>query len=227
MVEMLLGGKALQHWRQFKSQAMDLLILGVHDEDDDESSGEDKDDEEKKDKGQSSTSAGTPAVITKDTYSSICCKDPEALSLKTKGFGNPACSGLTTGNQQYVAIFPQPLNSKLPEDELVEIVLQLIPAGWKRTMMCANFKPLKNSMEELVEYLKGVKHLETKNHLERNNRNNNNSSSLKKTKKGKHKHGKDKKSQDITDNTVSSKKSHKHCKLCKMFGGNAELHTTD
>eukprot|EP00957_Ditylum_brightwellii_P025521 1929278-Ditylum_brightwellii.AAC.1 len=27
MVEMLLGGKALQHWQQFKSQAMGLLIL--------------------------------------------------------------------------------------------------------------------------------------------------------------------------------------------------------
>eukprot|EP00957_Ditylum_brightwellii_P069879 5306861-Ditylum_brightwellii.AAC.1 len=31
MVEMLLGGKAYQHWRQFKSQAMGLLILGVLD----------------------------------------------------------------------------------------------------------------------------------------------------------------------------------------------------
>eukprot|EP00957_Ditylum_brightwellii_P191110 14551508-Ditylum_brightwellii.AAC.1 len=33
MVEMLRGGKVLQHWQQFKSQAMGLLILGVLDED--------------------------------------------------------------------------------------------------------------------------------------------------------------------------------------------------
>eukprot|EP00957_Ditylum_brightwellii_P098126 7476405-Ditylum_brightwellii.AAC.1 len=79
--------------------------------------------------------------------------------------------------------FPQPSNSNLLEDELVDIVPQLIPAGWKYTMTCVNFKPLKHSMEKLVEYLNGVKHLETKNHPERNNWNNNNSSSLKKTKR--------------------------------------------
>eukprot|EP00957_Ditylum_brightwellii_P107952 8234713-Ditylum_brightwellii.AAC.1 len=78
---------------------------------------------------------------------------------------------------------PQSSNSKLPEDKLVEIDLWLIPVGWKCTIMCANFKPLKHFMEELVEYLKGVKCSETKNPTEINNRNNNNSSGLKKTKK--------------------------------------------
>eukprot|EP00957_Ditylum_brightwellii_P026518 2006405-Ditylum_brightwellii.AAC.1 len=68
---MLLGGKVLQHWQQFKSQAMGLPMLGVFDEDDKESSKADKDGEEKKkkDKGQSSTNVGTPAGIAKDTYS--------------------------------------------------------------------------------------------------------------------------------------------------------------
>eukprot|EP00957_Ditylum_brightwellii_P072639 5519374-Ditylum_brightwellii.AAC.1 len=73
MVEMLLGGKVLQHWHQFKSWAMGVPILGVLDGDDEESSREDKDDKDKrkrtKDKGQNSTSAGTPVGITKDTYS--------------------------------------------------------------------------------------------------------------------------------------------------------------
>ena len=41
MVEILLGGKALQHWQQFKSQATGLPILGVLDKDEEESSGED------------------------------------------------------------------------------------------------------------------------------------------------------------------------------------------
>eukprot|EP00957_Ditylum_brightwellii_P114399 8721899-Ditylum_brightwellii.AAC.1 len=123
--------------------------------------------------------------------------------------------------------FSQPSNSKLPEDELVEIDLQLIPAGWKRTMTWANFKPLKHSMEELVEYLAGVECSEIKNPPEKNNRNNNKSSGLKKTKKGKRKHDEDKKSQDILDNNASSKKNRKHCKLCRMFGGNAKMHTTE
>eukprot|EP00957_Ditylum_brightwellii_P128112 9771556-Ditylum_brightwellii.AAC.1 len=76
MVEMLLGGKVLQHWQQFKSQATDLLILGGLDEDEEESSGEEKDykEKEKKDKGQSSVSVVTPAGIAKETYSSIMRK---------------------------------------------------------------------------------------------------------------------------------------------------------
>eukprot|EP00957_Ditylum_brightwellii_P165794 12622717-Ditylum_brightwellii.AAC.2 len=72
MVEMLLRSKILQYWQQFKSQATRLLILGVLDEEDEESSRKEQDDKEKgeKDKGHTSTSAGTPAGITKDTYSS-------------------------------------------------------------------------------------------------------------------------------------------------------------
>eukprot|EP00957_Ditylum_brightwellii_P203718 15335923-Ditylum_brightwellii.AAC.1 len=81
-------------------------------------------------------------------------------------------------------------------------------------------------MEELVEYLKGIECLETKNPPERNNWYNN-SSGMKKIKKGKYKYDKDKNFQDVTDSNASYKKSCKPCKLCKMFGGNAELHTTD
>eukprot|EP00957_Ditylum_brightwellii_P000100 7530-Ditylum_brightwellii.AAC.1 len=69
----MLGGKALQHWQQFKSQAMDLLILGILDEDEEESSREDKDgkEKEKKDEGQSSVSVVASAGITKES-SSMC-----------------------------------------------------------------------------------------------------------------------------------------------------------
>eukprot|EP00957_Ditylum_brightwellii_P119778 9138490-Ditylum_brightwellii.AAC.1 len=45
MVEMLLGGEALQHWRQFKYQAMGLPILGVLDER--EESSEEEEDKER------------------------------------------------------------------------------------------------------------------------------------------------------------------------------------
>eukprot|EP00957_Ditylum_brightwellii_P014382 1082051-Ditylum_brightwellii.AAC.1 len=70
MVEMLLGGKMLQHWQQFKSQAI------------------------------------------------VCCEDPETLSLelysKTKGFGNLAHGGLTTGNQQYIGVFSSDFELQAP-----------------------------------------------------------------------------------------------------------------
>eukprot|EP00957_Ditylum_brightwellii_P003247 247443-Ditylum_brightwellii.AAC.1 len=67
MVEMLLGGKVLQHWCQFKSRMTALPILGVLDGDN-EDDNEDDNEKKKKDKGQSSTNVGTPAGITKDTY---------------------------------------------------------------------------------------------------------------------------------------------------------------
>eukprot|EP00957_Ditylum_brightwellii_P191821 14603034-Ditylum_brightwellii.AAC.1 len=107
------------------------------------------------------------------------------MSVGGAGMGVP---GSGAGTQQHVVAqlreinsmlpyFPQPLNSELPENKLVEIVLQLIPAGWKRKMTCTNFKPCKHSMEELVEYFKGVKCSETENPPERNNNWNNNNSS--------------------------------------------------
>eukprot|EP00957_Ditylum_brightwellii_P111908 8534121-Ditylum_brightwellii.AAC.1 len=122
--------------------------------------------------------------------------------------------------------FPLPSDSKIPEDELAEIVLQLIPVGWKRMMMFANFKSLEHSNEELVECLEGVEGLDNKNPPKRSNQNNN-SSGLKKTKKSKHKRDEDEKSHNVTDNGASNKKSCKPYKFCKMFGGSAELHTTD
>eukprot|EP00957_Ditylum_brightwellii_P135116 10301671-Ditylum_brightwellii.AAC.1 len=60
MVEMLLGGKALQHWREFKSQVMGLPILGVLD-------GEEENTEDK-DKKQEATGAKEPMGVTLDTY---------------------------------------------------------------------------------------------------------------------------------------------------------------
>eukprot|EP00957_Ditylum_brightwellii_P110198 8405749-Ditylum_brightwellii.AAC.1 len=44
---MLLGGKALQHWQQFKSQATGLPILVVLDEDEESSGEEEEEDKEK------------------------------------------------------------------------------------------------------------------------------------------------------------------------------------
>eukprot|EP00957_Ditylum_brightwellii_P160511 12219003-Ditylum_brightwellii.AAC.1 len=123
--------------------------------------------------------------------------------------------------------FLLPSNSKLLEDELIEIILQLIPAGWKYTMTCANFKPLEHSMETLVKYLEGVECSENKNLPKRNNWNSSNSSVLKKTKKQKHKHDKGEEFHNVTVENASNKKSCKPYKFYKMFGGNAESHTTD
>eukprot|EP00957_Ditylum_brightwellii_P060649 4604943-Ditylum_brightwellii.AAC.1 len=62
MVEMLLGGNALQHWREFKSQVTGLPFLGVLD-------GE-KENMEDEDEKQEATSAKEPTGITLETYKS-------------------------------------------------------------------------------------------------------------------------------------------------------------
>eukprot|EP00957_Ditylum_brightwellii_P099813 7604028-Ditylum_brightwellii.AAC.1 len=60
---MLLGGKALQHWRQFKFQATGLLILVVLDE-----SEESSEEEEGKERG--TQSGKVHAGITLEMYKS-------------------------------------------------------------------------------------------------------------------------------------------------------------
>eukprot|EP00957_Ditylum_brightwellii_P182558 13906634-Ditylum_brightwellii.AAC.1 len=69
-------------------------------------------------------------------------------------------------------------------------------------MTCANFNPLEASMEELVEYLVGVKRSEIENPPDRNPRKDN-SDGPKKTKKNKCKHEEDGESHDVTANTMS------------------------
>ena len=91
-------------------------------------------------------------------------------------------------------------------------------------MTCVNFKPLEATMEELVEYLEGVKRSETENPPERNPK----AAAAQKTNKNenKRKRGKEEGSPKTTATLPSSKKSRRKCKLCKMFGGNLESHTT-
>eukprot|EP00957_Ditylum_brightwellii_P127883 9752266-Ditylum_brightwellii.AAC.1 len=67
--------------------------------------------------------------------------------------------------------------------------------------MCANFKPLEASMEELAKYLEGVEHLEIENPPDRNPRKNS-SDGPKQTKKNKRKHEEDRESHDVTANTT-------------------------
>eukprot|EP00957_Ditylum_brightwellii_P084945 6459468-Ditylum_brightwellii.AAC.1 len=143
MVEMLLRGKVLQHWQQFKSQATGLPTLRVLDKDKDESSGEDKDDKEKekKDRGQSSASAVAPAGITKETYSSSMCKFMRYCFVnhqfvartqkhyiwnylqKQKDLGIWHVVAWLGEINSMLPYFPQPSNSKLLEDKLIENVL--------------------------------------------------------------------------------------------------------
>eukprot|EP00957_Ditylum_brightwellii_P201904 15327735-Ditylum_brightwellii.AAC.1 len=72
MLEMLLGGKVLQHWQQFMFQVTGLPILGVLDENKESSNEEEENNkaEKKKELGQSSTSATSPAGLMQDTYKS-------------------------------------------------------------------------------------------------------------------------------------------------------------
>eukprot|EP00957_Ditylum_brightwellii_P099166 7553083-Ditylum_brightwellii.AAC.1 len=62
MVEMLLGGKALQHWQEFKSQVTGLPILGVLDGDEENT----KD----KDREQEATNAKESTGLTLENYKS-------------------------------------------------------------------------------------------------------------------------------------------------------------
>ena len=91
-------------------------------------------------------------------------------------------------------------------------------------MTCANFKPLEATMEELVEYLEGVKRSETENPPERNPK----PAAAQRTNKNKNKRkcGEEEDSPKTTATLSSTKNSCRKCELCKMFGGNSESHST-
>eukprot|EP00957_Ditylum_brightwellii_P123871 9442699-Ditylum_brightwellii.AAC.1 len=234
---MLFGGKALQHWRQFESQATGLPILGVLDKSEETS-------EDKEGKERGTESGKVPAGIMLEMYKSSMRKFMRYYFVnhqyaartqkhylrnylqKPKELGIWHVVARLQEIKSMLPYFLPPSNSKFLEDKLVKIILCLIPAGWKHMMMCANFKPLEASMEELVEYLEEVERSEIKNPPDRNPRKNN-SNGPKQTKKNNRKCEEDRESHDVTANTMSSKKSRRNCKLCKMFGGNAESHSTE
>ena len=60
--------------------------------------------------------------------------------------------------------FPGP-NSNVPltEGNLINILNQMVPAQWQRSMISINFQPFNKSMTEVIEYMEKLEVLEATN----------------------------------------------------------------
>ena len=57
--------------------------------------------------------------------------------------------------------FPGPdSNVPLTEGDLINILTQMVPAQWQRSMISINFQPFNKSMTEVIEYMEKLEVLE-------------------------------------------------------------------
>ena len=60
--------------------------------------------------------------------------------------------------------FPGPdSNVPLTEGDLINILNQMVPAQWRRSMISINFQPFNKSMTEVIEYMEKLEVLEATN----------------------------------------------------------------
>lgn len=109
----------------------------------------------------------------------------------------------------YLVLFPdQPHNTKLDEDELVEVMLSMSPMKWRTDMVRMNFEPAEVTFLQVQTCLEKIEMIEATEALSLNNKQKN------KGNKGKDKSNKD----DSKDSPL--------CALCTLLGGSPKTHAT-
>ena len=56
--------------------------------------------------------------------------------------------------------FPGPDNKPLSEGDLIEILVNMAPAQWRKSMVQINFEPMQKTLTEVVEYLERLEVLD-------------------------------------------------------------------
>ena len=75
-----------------------------------------------------------------------------------------ACAGRLQEINNYLEYFPGPdSNVPLTEGDLINILNQMVPAQWQRSMISINFQPFSKSMTEVIEYMEKLEVLEATN----------------------------------------------------------------
>ena len=75
-----------------------------------------------------------------------------------------ACAGRLQEISNYLEYFLGPdSNVPLTEGDLINILNQMVPAQWRRSMININFQPFNKSMTEGIEYMEKLEVLEATN----------------------------------------------------------------
>ena len=71
-----------------------------------------------------------------------------------------ACSTRLEKINGMLKYFPGPENKPLSEGDLIEILVNMAPAQWRKSMVQINFEPMHKTLTEVVEYLERLEVLD-------------------------------------------------------------------
>ena len=135
------------------------------------------------------------------------------------------------------SIFQGQKISPLSEGDLIEILVNMAPAQWCKSMVQINFEPMQKTLTEVVEYLERLEVLDaTEKKKESQRKGNDKSENKAKSKakghkasrKGKKSQKKRKRSMDseASSDSDDDSRSKKFCQICKGVGGTYWNHNT-
>ena len=144
-------------------------------------------------------------------------RKPRALKIRT-------CSTRLREINGYFKHFPDAGAIPMSEDELVDILLRMIPVAWKKDLLKSSDDPADSSLTELEERLVRLEQSHDENQVSekkgkkgKKNPKSDEDSSGKKGKKGQ-------KRKSSTDGT--EKRKGKFCHYCDLIGGRSDTHYT-
>ena len=226
MTELLLEGQGLRTFLQLKTAVTEKILVG---------------------------DAQVPMGVTEESYAMTISKFKATafkkyaaryqVSYLRKSLRKPssvtirACSTRLEEINGLLKHFPGPENKPLSEGDLIEILVNMAPAQWRKSMVQINFEPMQKTLTEVVEYLERLEVLdatEKKNDSQKkgNDKSENKTKSKPKghrtSRKGKKSHKKRKRStdSDASSDSENDSKSKKFCQICKAVGGTYWNHNT-
>ena len=154
---------------------------------------------------------------------------------KPVGVTARACAGRLQEISNYLEYFPGPdSNVPLTEGDLINILNQMVPAQWRRSMISINFQPFTKTMTQVIEYMEKLEVLEATNKSSGNKKSDKEKSedktgkSKSKTKKFAKKSSKNKgKKRKRNDSDSEDDRRSKYCAICKVKGGPFWTHNTE
>ena len=227
VVELLLGGQGRKDFMRIKKTVTEGLVAS-----------------------DSTTSVATPRGITEESFKMTlenfknqAFKDFAARHQvnylrqnlrKPVGVTARACAGRLQEISNYLEYFPGPdSNVPLTEGDIINILTQMVPATWRRSMISINFQPFNKTMTKVIEYMEKLEVLEATNKQSTTKKQGKEKSedktdkSRNKTKKSHKGHKSKGRKRKRNDSDSEDDRYNKYCAVCKAKGGPFWTHNTD
>ena len=214
MAEAMLYGDLLESWKLWRKSEAEKEV---------EKSFKDKDDKKYKKKVKQGENSDTYKYCVGKTRQKFIKKYDarkqkaymRSSLLKPKSLSVDGMSSRLKILNSYLSSFPSPDNTSFSEGEMIEIVLNMLPAVWVNSMTTAGLEPREKSYEDLIEHLEKLESSLPEESIPRKDKKKDTpaetTSILKKAKVDK--------STKVAFGKGAREKSQKACELCKVMKG--------